>query len=138
MSENRGMGILLGLLGGNSETVSVIKSCLGNTIERVWLDERVSELRFKFTNGVCLRIWDDGQSCCECSRYMVTADDLSEYENATLLDFELKRAPNSEDEYGEHEIQFLDDKTDKGIFQMANHNEHNGYYGGFWIVARLF
>ena len=35
-----------------------------------------------------------------------------------------------------HEIQFLDVKTDKGIFQMANNNEHNGYYGGFLIEAR--
>lgn len=137
MSENRGMGLLLGILGGNSETVSAIKSCLGNTIERVWLDEGANELKFKFTNGVGLRIWDDRQSCCE-NRYMVTADDLSEYENAKLLDFELKDALNSEDEHGEHEIQFLDVKTDKGVFQMANHNEHNGYYGGFWIVARLF
>ena len=69
---------------------------------------------------------------------MVTADDLSEYENAKLLDFELKEAPSIEDNYGEHEIQFLDIKTDKGIFQIANHNEHNGYYGGFWIAARMF
>ena len=137
MSENRGMGVLLGILGGNHETVSSIKSVLGNTIEKVWLDEKDNELKFKFTNGVGIRIWDDGQSCCEY-RYMVTADDLTEYQNAKLLDFELKDAPNGEDEYGEHEIQFLDVKTDKGVFQMANHNEHNGYYGGFWIVARLF
>ena len=27
-------------------------------------------------------------------------------------------------------------KTDSGEFVMQNHNEHNGYYGGFYIVAR--
>ena len=53
-------------------------------------------------------------------------------------DFELKDAPDIEDEWGEvHEVQFLDVKTDKGVFQMSSHNEHNGYYGGFWIIARL-
>lgn len=90
---------------------------------------------FKFTDGTGLKMFDDGQSCCE-SRYMVTSDDLTEYENTTLLDFELKDAPDIENEFDCHEVQFLDVKTSKGIFQIANHNEHNGYYGGFWIVAR--
>ena len=34
-----------------------------------------------------------------------------------------------------HEIQFLDVKTSKGVFQISNHNVHNGYYGGFWVIA---
>ena len=67
---------------------------------------------------------------------MRTDDDLSDYQGSTLLDFELKDALNMEDKYGDHEVQFLDVKTSNGVFQMANHNEHNGYYGGFWIVAR--
>lgn len=134
MSQN-GMGVMLGILGGNEETVNTVKSSLNKTIEKVWLDEETDKLNFKFTDGTGMYLFDDGQSCCE-HRYMVTADDLTEYENAKLLDVELKYAPDQEYEYGTHEVQFLDVKTDKGVFQMANHNEHNGYYGGFWLVAR--
>jgi hypothetical protein len=32
-----------------------------------------------------------------------------------------------------HEVAFLEVTTDRGVFQMKNHNEHNGYYGGFLI-----
>jgi hypothetical protein len=128
-----GLGVMIQSLGGNKETVEAVKSALGKVIEKVSLEN--NELVFKFTDGSGLKMFDDGQSCCE-SRYMVTADDLTEYANTTLLDFELKNAPNMEDEYGDHEVQFLDVKTSNGVFQMANHNEHNGYYGGFWIVAK--
>jgi hypothetical protein len=128
-----GLGVMIQSLGGNEETVNAVKSALGKVIEKVSLDD--NELVFKFTDGTGLKMFDDGQSCCE-NRYMATADDLTEYANTTLLDFELKTAPNMEDEYGDHEVQFLDVKTSNGVFQMANHDEHNGYYGGFWIVAR--
>lgn len=134
MSQN-GMGVMLGILGGNKETVNTVKSSLNKTIEKVWLDEDTDRLIFKFTDGTGMYLFDDGQSCCEI-RYMVTDDDLSEYQGAKLLDVELKDAPYQIDEYEVHEIQFLDVKTDKGVFQMANHNEHNGYYGGFYLVAR--
>lgn len=128
-----GLGVKIQSLGGNYETVYAVKSALGKVIEKVSLDD--NELVFKFTDGTGLKMFDDGQSCCE-NRYMATADDLTEYANTTLVDFELKTAPNMEDEYGDHEVQFLDVITSNGVFQMANHNEHNGYYGGFWIVAR--
>lgn len=128
-----GLGVMIQSLGGNKETVNAVKSALGKVIEKVSLDD--NELVFNFTDGTGLKMFDDGQSCCEY-RYMRTDDDLSDYQGSTLLDFELKDAPNMEDEYGDHEVQFLDVKTSNGVFQMANHNEHNGYYGGFWIVAR--
>ncbi len=131
--DRKGLGVMLGMLGGNEETVNTVKSALDKVIEKVWLDE--DRLKFKFTDGTGIYLYDDGQSCCE-ERYMRTDDDLSEYSGAKLLDFELKDAPEQEDEWGNtHEIQFLDVKTDKGTFQMANHNEHNGYYGGFWLIA---
>lgn len=123
---------LLGILGGNQKTVNTVKSYLNKTIEKVWLDEETDRLNFKFTDGTGMFFFDKGQSSCE-HRYMVTVDDLTEYENAKLLDVELKDAPDQEDT---HEVQFLDVKTDKGVFQMANHNHHNGNYGGFWLVAR--
>ena len=130
-----GLGVMLKTLGGNEETVNTVKQALNRTIEKVWLDGETEELKFTFADGTGIKIWDGGQSCCE-HRYMKTDDDLSDFVGAKIIDMELKDAPDQEDEYGEvHEIQFLDVKTDKGVFQMANHNEHNGYYGGFWIQA---
>ena len=136
MNNQPGMGVMLGMLGGNEQTVNAVKSSLGKKIKKVWLDEEANKLKFEFNDKTCLEMYDAGQSCCE-ERYMRTDDDLTEFEDATLLDFELKDAPNAPHEYCDHEIQFLDVKTDKGIFQLANHNEHNGYYGGFWIVASV-
>lgn len=131
---NLGMGVMLGILGGNSETVDAIKRSLGRVISSVRLVDS-EELRFTFEDGGSLTLWDGGQSCCE-SRYMNTSDDLASFAGATLLDLELKEAPNMPDDHGdEHEVQFLDVKTSKGVFQMASHNEHNGYYGGFYIKA---
>ncbi len=127
-----GIGVMIQTLGGNVETVTAIQSSLGKVIEKVEL--KSDELIFAFSDGTGLKMLDGGQSCCE-NRYMVTADDLNEYSGSTLLDFELKNAPDIEDEYGTHEVQFLDVRTSNGVFQMANHNEHNGYYGGFWIQA---
>ncbi len=79
-----------------------------------------------------MRIYDDGQSCCE-NRYMRTDDDLSSYVGSKLLGAEIKDAPNISEEYGYHEIQFLEVQTDCGTFTMTSHNEHNGDYGGFLI-----
>jgi len=128
-----GVGVMIQSLGGNAETVNTLKGSLKKTIKRVCIIE--NELLFTFTDGSGMKIFDDGQSCCE-NRYMNTSDDLTEYEDAVLLDFELKDVTNENTEYEDHEIQFLDIKTDKGVFQISNHNEHNGYYGGFWIVAQ--
>jgi len=103
----------------------------------VWLDEESDFLMFEFDDDTNLRLADGGQSCCE-HRYMRTDDDLNEYAGAVLMDIEVASAPDQEDEWGEvHEVQFLNVHTDKGVFQMANHNEHNGYYGGFWIQASV-
>ena len=82
-----------------------------------------------------MRLADEGQSCCE-NRYMSTDDDLSDFIGGTLLDAEIKAAPDETDEWGQvHEVQFLEVRTSKGSFTMASHNEHNGYYGGFYLVA---
>lgn len=132
-----GIGVMLNMLGGNNETLAAIKASLNKKISAVHLDGEGNELKISLVDGTTLVIWDNGQSCCE-NRYMNTSDNLSEHAGETLIDFELKDAPNAEGQYGdEHEIQFLDVITDKGRFQIANHNEHNGYYGGFSIAAKL-
>lgn len=127
-----GIGAMLGLLSGNELTGKAIKSSLGKIIEKVDVNDDV--LTFIFNDSSVLNIRDDGQSCCE-HRYMSCDDDLSYFNGSTLLDLQLKDVPDVEDEYGVHEIQFLDVITSNGVFQVATHNEHNGYYGGFDIEA---
>jgi hypothetical protein len=67
---------------------------------------------------------------------MTTDDDLLFLANTKLVDIQLEDAPNVEDEFGEHEVQFLIIKTDKGDITLETHNEHNGYYGGFAVVIK--
>jgi len=134
-NDNLGFGVMLGILGGNKETVDAIKSSLNKKAKSYSLSED-DRLIIKFEDGTILTIFDDGQSCCEY-RYMRTDDDLTLYADSIFTNIQLLDAPSIEDEYGAHDVQFLKIDTDKGSFRMSNHNEHNGYYGGFRIVARL-
>lgn len=83
-----------------------------------------------------LRLYDDGQSCCE-HRYMHTDDSLDDFIGAEFIDVEVRGASDVEDKYGTHEVQFLLINTNIGTFTVETHNEHNGYYGGFAIRAIL-
>lgn len=134
MSDNLGMGVMIGMLGGNESSALALRASVGKEIATLALDEEANALRFTFTDGASLTITDQGQSCCE-SRYMRTDDDLSYHIGATFVGAAVKDAPPIEAEYETHEVQFLDITTSRGTFQMANHNEHNGYYGGFWMQA---
>lgn len=129
-----GMGVMLGMMGGNAESVAAFTGAVGKVIAALRLGDD-DALHFEFSDGSKMKLSDEGQSCCE-ARYMRTDDNLADYVGAKLLGAEIKEAPNEPDEYGEHEVQFLEVKTDRGVFTMASHNEHNGYYGGFWIQAR--
>ena len=118
-----------------------ITPALGKTISDLRFSENDSALSITFADGSKLTLFDDGQSCCE-TRYMRTDDNLAEYIGGRLLGAEVKDVPEligfweDEDEYGDHDIQFLEITTSKGSFVMSNHNEHNGYYGGFCIEAK--
>lgn len=132
MSDNLGLGVMINMLGGNKSTVEKLKSVLNKEIKNLKMED--DKLRFEFNDGDLMVVFDDGQSCCE-NRYMTTDDDLDYFQGSKLMDMEIKEAPNAPAEYDEHEVQFLVVKTSKGEFTMETHNEHNGYYGGFWIVA---
>lgn len=132
MTSQPGIGVLLSMLGGQKEDAEAVQTALGRTIRTVALSD--DSLRFVFDDGTHLRLWDDGQSCCE-SRYMTCEDDLTYFCGAKLLSLSIRAAPNVPHEYGEHEMQFLHVTTSKGVFVCATHNEHNGYYGGFWLRA---
>lgn len=85
---------------------------------------------------ITLKIWDGGQSCCE-HRYMNVQDDLDYYVGSTYLGWDLGDCDNVDHEYDVHEIQFLNIKTSLGDISISNHNEHNGYYGGFYIQSSV-
>lgn len=130
MSRNLGIGVVIQQIIQSSSTESPSLP-LGKTISNIALEEQ--SLTLKFTDGSTVFFADQGQSCCE-SRYMSCDDDLPCYVGAKFTGAELKEAPNLECDYdNEHEVQFLEIQTDRGVFTISNHNEHNGYYGGFLI-----
>lgn len=131
---NLGLIVMLKSMMGNQETVEAFSKGVNQQIRSLSVTDEES-LVFEFENGYRMRIFDDGQSCCE-HRYMRTDDDLSYFVGATLLDAELRDGGSQEEEYECKDCQFLVVKTSKGEFTVQNYNEHNGYYGGFAIVVR--
>lgn len=87
---------------------------------------------------------DNGQSCCEDWGYLTSEDDSEPFMGAELISVNLtdttlrqdvveKTAPYG---FGEGGIQFVDFVTDRGTFQLAVYNGHNGYYGHGILVAK--
>lgn len=128
-----GIGVMLRTLAGNSETAQAWKESVGKTI--VGLSVKDDTCRIELPTHTLL-LEDEGQSCCE-HRYMVCDDKLDAFIGAKLLDATIENAPKKEGDDDVHEVQFLHVKTTKGSFTISNHNVHNGYYGGFGIVARI-
>ena len=87
---------------------------------------------------------DNGQSCCESWGYLSSEDDHSpfvgaELQEVRLTDTALKQSVVEESDYYGGDgggIQFVDFVTDKGVFQLAVYNDHNGYYGHGILVAK--
>lgn len=134
-----GLGVMIKILGGNKESVEAYNKAVGKIIILAVLEKDTDTFKLHFKEGT-LTFSDDGQSCCE-SRYMSCDDELQQFDNAVFLKAELRTAPNTiqpPDYYGEHEIQFLHIETSKGVITIANHNEHNGYYGGFAIRCNWY
>lgn len=110
-----------------------VQAAIGKRIKALSMVD--NSLWFEMDGAPSFKLRDGGQSCCE-SRYMVCDDNLAAHVDAELRNIEVRDAPDQVDEYGEsHEIQFLVVTTSHGQFTCSNHNEHNGYYGGFLIMA---
>jgi hypothetical protein len=130
-----GLGVMLGILKGNKESVETFQENIGKIIKNLEIAD--NELRFTFEDNTGMRLFDNGQSCCEV-RYMYTDDKLSDFIGAALLGAEIREGP-TEEIWGEpKESQFLIVSTSNGQFTVVNYNEHNGYYGGFLVVAALY
>lgn len=128
------------LPGDRTKFAEVVKSSSGKTISSIKIDDRAyhnGALVIEFDDGTILDVYDDRRTCCE-QRYLHTDDDLSHYEGAQFLDIEISHAKTFEwDDYVIHEVQFLVVTTSKGTFTVDTNNVHNGYCGGFALVARL-
>lgn len=134
-----GMGVMINILSGNESTVKAFEAAKGKTIKEARLDTEANALRIQFEDDWGIKVFDDGQSCCE-NRYMRTDDDLTAFVGAQLLDVQVKDAPPlraGEECEDYHDVQFLEVHTSKGVFTMSNHNEHNGYYGGFSVKIEV-
>lgn len=131
---NTGFGVMVHQLSGGSDRSA--SDYYGRKITAIELkDDDVNTLNITFEDGVEIIISDQGQSCCE-QRYMRTDDDPEHLVGGILTDVSLKYAEEKteeeEDDWEEtHEICFLELVTTRGSMIFANHNEHNGYYGGF-------
>lgn len=124
-----GIGAMLHYLGGGSAPSP--KEFVGKTISSAELKDEA--LFIGFEDGVRIKIFDNGQSCCE-SRYMRTDDDVQTLVGHKLMRIDAKDASEKTDgDYDVHEICFLEVGTDSGFVTVANHNQHNGYYGGFGL-----
>jgi hypothetical protein len=88
------------------------------------------------SNTKIMVLIDNGQSCCESWGYFSSDDDLSSFIGADLKEVNLtdvacKKEAVEKSDYYEDEggIQFVDFVTNRGVFQLAVYNAHNGYYG---------
>lgn len=127
------MGTALSTSSGylDKTTAMAIEVSIGKTITRATLTE--TNLALTLGDGSTLHIEDNGQSCCEY-RYMTTDDTLGQYDGAKFLGVEVNKVEETGDV---HEIAFLDVQTSAGVMTVQTHNEHNGYYGGFSLAARV-
>ena len=106
-----------------------MKYVRGPVIKDVEIDE--DSITLHFSAGK-LTLSDCGQNCCE-NRYMSTDDDVRSLIGQRFVCWEVKDGPGESDEYDVHETQFLEIQTEGGFVTLVNHNEHNGYYGGFTV-----
>lgn len=126
-----GVGVMMHTFcGGSSHKVS---EYIGKKITAV--DMKGDKLLVTFDGGKKIAIWDDGQSCCE-NRYMMTDDDVQSLVGHSLVRIDAKDGTTvrgDEEYFEEHEVCFVEIGTEVGFITIANHNEHNGYYGGFGL-----
>jgi hypothetical protein len=130
-TSNLGIGVMINMLFGKDRGAEIFAEAIGKRILGLTLKD--DELHFSMEGGLKFKLRDDGQSCCE-TRYMTTGDNPADFVGSILSGMEILDAPNIADEDGDHEVQFLHVRTSIGTITMETHNEHNGYYGGFYIV----
>ena len=87
---------------------------------------------------------DNASSCCESWGYLTSEDVFdafigAELREVNLTDVALNKQKVEESDYYDGDgggIQFVDFVTNKGTFQLAVYNAHNGYYGHGILIAK--
>jgi hypothetical protein len=111
----------------------VVETVVGKEIAEIFVSD-CNSLVIEFVDGTKLISKDMAQSCCE-HRYMSCDDDLAYLRGSVLRDVSVRDGNRERSNGGdEHEVEFLVVETSQGSATVANHNEHNGYYGGFSVV----
>lgn len=121
-----GIGAVIHTLSGRSPKKP--NDYYGKKIKTAELIE--NEILISFEDGLKIKIWDDGQSCCE-SRYITTDDDVKDLIGQILISINAKDGPDIERDYGYHEQVFVEIQGNNSSITFCTHNENNGYYGGF-------
>ena len=103
-------------------------------ITDAFFDKEANEIRIDFEDGIKIKITDDGQSCCE-ERYLRTDDDLYRLIGQKFNSVILKTSASSGEDYGCHDVKFMEIYAGHESVNFSAHNEHNGYYGGIDICV---
>lgn len=112
------------------------ESALGETITSAALAQNDTTLVLEFRT-FSLQVHNyNPDSGCDTTRYItLDGEDISYYVGAIFFGLQIKPAGRTSVPRGEYggyeETEFLDVHTSKGVFTVACHNDHNGYYGGF-------
>ena len=115
--------------------IGLCRSARGKKITVLSIDE--TSLHFTFEDGSKIALRDNTQTCCE-KRYMRTDDNLEAFIGSNLYNVEVRDGGGGGrvEDSDVHDIEFLLVSTSTGVFTISNHNEHNGYYGGFNIICQ--
>jgi hypothetical protein len=132
---NFGLGAMLAKIRGYPNDIA---AAIGKRLTSMTVEKKSATIVFEY--GARLIITDEAQSCFEY-RHISTDDDLAFVAGCTLLAIEEApgRAATSEEleNCDVHDICFIHIQTSGGRVTLQAHNEHNGYYGGFCIAAKL-
>lgn len=124
----------LELFNNNKNDTKKINEHLGKKIDEICMKDYIFTI--KFTDGSRLEFKDVGQSCCE-RRYMTCDDNVDEFRNSIFNGASIRNGDGLDTESSDfHDIEFILIHTNNGDITVANHNEHNGYYGGFNITVK--
>lgn len=115
-----------------------IQKAVGLLIRQINVTDKAVYIEFEDNRVLKLK---QLQLCCE-GRYFGSDDPLTDARGSILHDIALVGAgktpvDKSEDDsqYNDHERAFIRIYTNNGVFVICAHNEHNGYYSGFYLMT---
>ena len=93
-------------------------------------------IKLVFADDSAVELYDNGQLCCE-HRYMTCDDEFEDLVGGKLTEVLVRAGGCTDlDEWNCDETMFMEIRTDKDFVTVCTHNTHNGYYGGFNLIAK--